>query len=514
MSGYQHYVENPYVLNFIALWSMTFSLTGLLCRVFSIDTYLGLRVIHLVYVVLMQTAVYLYLRRYLKTRYIIAGLVLATLAHFGSYTEMNYNDYSAGLFMLSVMSFHHGITVDKRRYVLIAGALAGAAFFFRVVNVTLIVLPLLSCIVSCRWQSAMGRGARVAWFAVGYVAGAALMVGAMAVDGTLGAFAQTVGDLFSISSEGRSPHGFITVIMSVLMLYKGEVAGFSVVLVVALLMFCAFLKLKGIVRFAMLAVLSVSVVACIYFGESPANITVGLCLLALALVCVGNRHRADFASLYVLSMIVPMVMPIGSNAGPDFYGKDVCFLSLPMAVAVVAEWPMSSSYTQSCRRAMLLAFASICVAMLYTNVKRPQMEEGNRLQCLYRVNSPLTGPILTTKENADMHNNLISELQPIVPRGSYMICTFSQTAVSLLGCKMWAIIHTEFSSDRMNARYIAVAYRHSGELPYLLLRKSTITDHERYVLQCLESIRPYGKVWESGDFVLLKDVSGDRLQKG
>lgn len=112
MSGYQHYVENPYVLNFIALWSMTFSLTGLLCRVFSIDTYLGLRVIHLVYVVLMQTAVYLYLRRYIKTRYIIAGLVLATLAHFGSYTEMNYNDYSAGLFMLSVMSFHHGITVD------------------------------------------------------------------------------------------------------------------------------------------------------------------------------------------------------------------------------------------------------------------------------------------------------------------------------------------------------------------------------------------------------------------
>ena len=59
MSGYQHFTDEPYVSYFLGQWLLSFQLTSWLCKAFSIDSYLGLRVLHLIFVVLSQTVIYL-----------------------------------------------------------------------------------------------------------------------------------------------------------------------------------------------------------------------------------------------------------------------------------------------------------------------------------------------------------------------------------------------------------------------------------------------------------------------
>ena len=219
-----------------------------------------------------------------------------------------------------------------------------------------------------------------------------------------------------------------------------------------------------------------------------------------------GNYGADMANLYALSLLVPMVMPIGSNAGPDFYGKDVCFLSLPLAVYIIRESRLYGRFHDACMKAMSVLFVAISCTMVYVNINRPQMEDGNRLQCLYQAGGGTVSHILTTKDNADMHKYIFKTLKPVVPPGSYLVCNFSQLVVSMLECKMWGVTVPRFSSNMMNERYISVAYKHTGKLPFLLLDKHNANDADLHVRKCLERIRPYRTVWEDERFVLLKDV--------
>lgn len=506
MSGYQHFNEEPYTLYYLGQWLMTYSFSGWLCDVLSINSFLGLRVLHLVYVMFLQTVVYLYLRRYIPCKYIVVGLSLATLAHFGSYTEINYNDYSSGLLTLAVLAYHKGLSGCKAALLAVGGVISATAFFFRIVNITFVIVPFLSWALSYRYATGVSVKRQFAWFFAGYAAGLAAMSGIMAANGTFGVFMLTLVDIVSIGGNADDPHSIKSVILSTWSLYKGEVGGFSVVLLAAVAMVLAFERLQGWGRTAAVAFLAFMICFSINFWEPPSNITIGMCICALVVMFFSGNYGADMANLYALSLLVPMVMPIGSNAGPDFYGKDVCFLSLPLAVYIIRESRLYGRFHDACMKAMSVLFVAISCTMVYVNINRPQMEDGNRLQCLYQAGGGTVSHILTTKDNADMHKYIFKTLKPVVPPGSYLVCNFSQLVVSMLECKMWGVTVPRFSSNMMNERYISVAYKHTGKLPFLLLDKHNANDADLHVRKCLERIRPYRTVWEDERFVLLKDV--------
>lgn len=162
-----------------------------------------------------------------------------------------------------------------------------------------------------------------------------------------------------------------------------------------------------------------------------------------------------------------------------------------------------------------LAFVAVCMGMVYTNIFRPMMEDGNRPACLHTVDSKLTGPIMTTKENADTHNHLIKHVKPFLPDGSYLISDGSLTAISLLGCRPYAVFSTVFSADAMNERYIRFAFNHTHRLPYYLADAEAQNEKNLFVLNCLKTISPYKAVWTDGRFTLWKPETdnGERKQK-
>lgn len=504
MSGYQHFNDDPYVSYFLGQWLLSFNLTSALCRLFSINTYLGLRILHLLFIIISQTVIYFYLKRYINRHFIISGLLLATLAHFGSYTEINYNDYSVGLLTLSIMAYHYGYANNRMKAIILSGILAGVSFYFRIVNVTFIGIPFLAWLISHRYKSAIKTRNQFFGFFSGIIAACCTTTVLLYYNGMLDVFTMTMTDLFTRSSDPQDPHGVKAIIINLYDLYKGQIQGFSVIALLTFLIAFNYIKNKGAIRTIITIVLSLLIIPNIYLWESPSNITVGICLSALFFLFAGRDVNPQTASLYLLSLFIPVIFPIGSNAGPDFYGKDMCFLTLPVALCIIGEGigTLKAEYRKAAYKALHISFAFICIAMIYTNINRPMMEEGTRAQCRYTINSPLTKHIYTTEENASLNNYLIDKVKPLIPAQSYLICNFSIPMISLLECKPYAVYSTVFTSNVMNRRYIDAAYKHSRLLPYLLIDQDNNSDKDKYVEDYLYGIKPYRTIWTDGRYVL------------
>lgn len=504
MSGYQHFNDDPYVSYFLGQWLLSFNLTSALCRLFSINTYLGLRILHLLFIIISQTVIYFYLKRYINRHFIISGLLLATLAHFGSYTEINYNDYSVGLLTLSIMAYHYGYANNRMKAIILSGILAGVSFYFRIVNVTFISIPFLAWLISHRYKSAIKTRNQFFGFFSGIIAACCTTTVLLYCNGMLDVFTMTLTDLFTRSSDPQDPHGVKAIIINLYDLYKGQIQGFSVIALLTFLIAFNDIKNKGAIRTIITIVLSLLIIPNIYLWESPSNITVGICLSALFFLFAGRDVNPQTASLYLLSLFIPVIFPIGSNAGPDFYGKDMCFLTLPVALCIIGEGigTLKAEYRKAAYKALHISFAFICIAMIYTNINRPMMEEGTRAQCRYTINSPLTKHIYTTEENASLNNYLIDKVKPLIPAQSYLICNFSIPMISLLECKPYAVYSTVFTSNVMNRRYIDAAYKHSRLLPYLLIDQDNNSDKDKYVEDYLYGIKPYRTIWTDGRYVL------------
>lgn len=504
MSGYQHFNDDPYVSYFLGQWLLSFNLTSALCRLFSINTYLGLRILHLLFIIISQTVIYFYLKRYINRHFIISGLLLATLAHFGSYTEINYNDYSVGLLTLSIMAYHYGYANNRMKAIILSGILAGVSFYFRIVNITFIGIPFLAWLISHRYKSAIKTRNQFLAFFSGIIAACCATTVLLYCNGMLDVFTMTLTDLFTRSSDPQDPHGVKAIIINLYDLYKGQIQGFSVIALLTFLIAFNDIKNKGAIRTIITIVLSLLIIPNIYLWESPSNITVGICLSALFFLFAGRDVNPQTDSLYLLSLFIPVIFPIGSNAGPDFYGKDMCFLTLPVALCIIGEGigTLKAEYRKAAYKALHISFAFICMAMIYTNINRPMMEEGTRAQCRYTINSPLTKHIYTTEENASLNNYLIDKVKPLIPAQSYLICNFSIPMISLLDCKPYAVYSTVFTSNVMNRRYIDAAYKHSGRLPYLLIDQDNNSDKDKYVEDYLYGIKPYRTIWTDGRYVL------------
>ena len=106
LSGYQYFNDDPFASYFLAQWYLTFRFLGFVCNVLGIDTYLGLRILRTIFLLVFQTIIYLYLRKSIKTKYIIAGMAMTTLAQYGAYSEINYNDLSIFMLVCAILLYH------------------------------------------------------------------------------------------------------------------------------------------------------------------------------------------------------------------------------------------------------------------------------------------------------------------------------------------------------------------------------------------------------------------------
>ncbi|RUL60254.1 glycosyltransferase family protein [Prevotella koreensis] len=528
ISGYQHFNSDPYTTCFLGRWYLTFHLLGAICNLFGIDTLLGLRLLRIVMLLVLQTIIYLYLRKLIKTKHIIAGLAITMFAQYGAYSEINYNDLSVFMLVCAILLYHKGLHSDNRPLVsiILSGVVVGISFFFRLVNLSFILLPFFTIIISLFY------GIKVAWlkhtvaFFLGVAVGCLIVVGIAWVDGTAGVLQITVSDLIHISGDSSDPHNMRSIIRYYLEDILGEI---KMSLFIAFVMYgfiLANLQVGKRLLHVAYCILAAAIIIVVWQDGISANTTVGFCLAALLLDIFSrksfsthpsflNPQRSSLnvqrSTLIALSFFIPLILPIGSNGTSQFYGQCLCILALPLAVSIIARGEKKPSFRTG-TTAVRYIIVSICIGLTVTNIFRPMMEDGNRIECRYTIDSKATRFLLTNKENADLNNKMVKEVKPIIPSGSHLICNFSITMISVLECKPYGIFSEIFSTNRTAERYLRIAHEKGIEgkqLPYLLVDEDQETDDFRHVRKILSSMSPYEEVWRSDNYVLLKPMKGN-----
>ncbi|MEE3385962.1 MAG: hypothetical protein VZR36_12895 [Prevotella sp.] len=573
LSGYQHFNDDPFASYFLAQWYLTFRSLGFVCNALGIDTFLGLRILRTLFLLVFQTIIYLYLRKSIKTKYIIGGMAMTTLAQYGAYSEINYNDLSIFLLVCAILLYHKAITQAKQPndqttnysspkgglvWVFLSGFLIGISIFLRLVNLTFLALPFFAIIVCLYYKKQVSWWRHLACFFFGVVVGSALILGIAWVDGTFGVLQQTFSDLVSISTDSADKHSFGMIVRFYL---------YDVLAEVKMSLFIAFViygfiiartqASRKLIHLAY-ALLSAVIIYVVWQDGKAGNITVGFCLSLFLLDFFTQRlitqsskfkvpldPKGRFHSeaekecskskvppkrpndqahsprggwvgvLYTLAMFIPLVFPFGSNGTNQFYGQMLCILAMPLAVATLMRGSSlkvhnSKFKVQSSKLAGIYIIAAICIGMTVTNVLRPMMEDGNRLQCRYTIDSHATGPLLTNEDNAALHNRMVREVKPLIPQGSHLICNFSITMISVLECRPYAIFADGYSTPERAEQYLHAAYERSRDgkqLPFLLVDEESETDCFRHIRTVLSSLAPYEEIWRSENYVLLKPTN-------
>ena len=544
LSGYQYFNDDPFASYFLAQWYLTFRSLGFICNALGIDTFLGLRILRTLFLLVFQTIIYLYLRKSIKTKYIIAGMAMTTLAQYGAYSEINYNDLSIFLLVCAILLYHKAITQAKQPndqttnysspkgglvWVFLSGFLIGISIFLRLVNLTFLALPFFAIIVCLYYKKQVSWWRQLVCFFLGAVVSSALILGIAWADGTFGVLQQTFSDLVSISTDSADKHSFGMIVRFYL---------YDVLAEVKMSLFIAFViygfiiartqASRKLIHLAY-ALLSAVIIYVVWQDGKAGNITVGFCLSLFLLDFFSNNPRFSLGHkltsprggqvgvplLYTLAMFIPLVFPFGSNGTNQFYGQMLCILAMPLAVATLMRGSslkvQSSKFkVQSSKLAGIYIIAAICIGMTVTNVLRPMMEDGNRLQCRYTIDSHATGPLLTNEDNAALHNRMVREVKPLIPQGSHLICNFSITMISVLECRPYAIFADGYSTPERAEQYLHAAYERSRDgkqLPFLLVDEESETDCFRHIRNVLSTFSPYKEIWRSENYVLLKPTN-------
>ena len=544
LSGYQYFNDDPFASYFLAQWYLTFRSLGFICNALGIDTFLGLRILRTLFLLVFQTIIYLYLRKSIKTKYIIAGMAMTTLAQYGAYSEINYNDLSIFLLVCAILLYHKAIAQAKQPndqttnysspkgelvWVFLSGFLIGISIFLRLVNLTFLALPFFAIIVCLYYKTQVSWWRHLACFFFGVVVGSALILGIAWADGTFGVLQQTFSDLVSISTDKTDKHSFGMIVRFYL---------YDVLAEVKMSLFIAFViygfiiartqASRKLIHLAY-ALLSAVIIYVVWQDGKAGNIAVGFCLSLFLLDFFSNNPRFSLGQkltsprggqvgvplLYALAMFIPLVFPFGSNGTNQFYGQMLCILAMPLAVATLMRGSSlkvqgSKFKVQSSKLAGIYIIAAICIGMTVTNVLRPMMEDGNRLQCRYTIDSHATGPLLTNEDNAALHNRMVREVKPLIPQGSHLICNFSITMISVLECRPYAIFADGYSTPERAEQYLHAAYERSRDgkqLPFLLVDEESETDCFRHIRNVLSTFSPYKEIWRSENYVLLKPTN-------
>ena len=493
LAGYQHFNDEPITNYYLSQWILTYNVTGAICSWINSYNVVTLRLIHVGLTAIMVAIIALSLHRRIPVRYVFAGLALAVIGMTEGYMEVNYNDYSVALLVGAVIMIDKGR--EKRIYYAVSGLLIGMAFFFRIVNIAFVLLPIYAIVISklSRTDSPSIKD-WIAWVG-GLAAGIGLIEVGLIATGYFDSFRLALADLTKIGSDCDDPHSIKAVLIALYSYYKSVAASSCLFICIAGLFVWAHNRWQAKQRMTAFAILSAVMIVDIYFWEPAASILIAI---SVAAVVTATDRKSDIYRLLLLALFVPIVYPIGSNGGITFFGQYLCLLPVPIAVSMLIE------RFKRQKSALIVAYIAISIAFMTIIVKREMMEEGSIADCQTAVDSNMAKGIYSSSNLANDYNMLLRELPQFVPVGSYMITNYPLPIISLTGCKPYGVYSDVFTSHEMNKRYIDVAFGQTHTLPYILI--NTNEERETFTRTCdyLYSKGKYENVWERDNYKLMK----------
>ena len=408
---------------------------------------------------------YHFLKKFFDRKFIFFGLCIAFFLNDFGFLAFYHNHLTAFINALVVVVLFNALKKESKKHFLAAGILVGINVFVRIPNLLLISFGLvlffnklfvrnhLSWSTTFRFLSFYGLGVLIGFFVV-FILQLAL--------GHLSLMKEAIATLFQFSQASDSDHNLLRMIKIELFNYYTITKFMAVLLFLAVVFSFCFKKICNYKPLVVVLYVVLFFVFSFLIFNGGIRFVYAFCTLILTYVLLSKKENDAFRLLAFLSLLMMYVTPLGSSEGIYNTGYICLWIALPFSIVFLAtklsfNSPfISISINQKPFRLFVLVFVGAALmTKAYLIVYNAYFDYGPRWHKTHAINSDFAKGIYTTKEKADIINDLLVVLPNFVKPGDLlltydsipMIHFFTQTRPFMYNPWVWIYDGYSFSKQ-------------------------------------------------------------------
>ncbi|MFN4150394.1 MAG: hypothetical protein ACK4IX_05580, partial [Candidatus Sericytochromatia bacterium] len=505
--NYQQIFKNPENISYSFIIWLSNIIGGLWIKFFEPLGLLGLNLsgIIVIYVTLLLT--YFTLKKYIETSLLLFSLLISEIYIYLYNYTVNYNNLTSLFFILSVYLLQKSLEKEKFIYTFLSSIVLSSSIFVRLPNILGFCFILAINIYLFLSNKDKKNYLYINLiFILGYISGILANLFVMFNLNQLDIFYYSLGILSNKASTSGSTHS----INDLVFLFSKEyffmfVLGFSY-LIGTLLIPKLFRSEKLINLIVFISLLSQSLLFWFYYRNTyHANILVLCFFLTITLIISFFIEKNNlYKNIIFLSLIMLVITPLGSNNGilNSTFGM---WLAIPIVCNQINKIKFISIKSKLFGNNEILKFNnkdvqvikcfllySLLLSSLIYSIRFTYRDSPNRFLMTYPLKSNMLFGIYTTKERADVLNELLLEIGKYVKEGDYLL-TFSDlplinfvTKTNPYGKNSWLNLYEGNKLEKILTEESSLKDR---ALPVILLNKYHVASYNWPI----EKVEPYGR---------------------
>ncbi|MGC1471732.1 MAG: hypothetical protein WA775_03980 [Psychroserpens sp.] len=435
LTFYQQFFNAPQSVEYCFVYWLSGLVGGLWYLLFEDGGILWFRVLTIVFNTATFMMCYSILKPHMSRAYILLGLTMVLFVNDFGFLAFYHNHLTAFLAILSVYVLIEGLHKTNLWLLGFSGLILGVNIFSRLPNITLLIFVLVIPYgyIILRKKHVKTCITPIVTMLLGVVLGIMLVIGLMKSLHQWEIMENAFKVLFSLGKTDDSGHNIITLIRVIKNNYVAIVyEGCKLMLLIFTL-----LGLYKILKYNKIRKVVVPMIALILFVVLFAKGDIYIIYVFGLLGCLGvlltTQKTEGIKMIAFLALLIMIFLPLGSGGGVHSSGYICIWLAIPfffqflsqiMTVRMSTEIA-SKTYTCSIDN-QLVKPLFVIIAMSYFGYKGYSMsqqayfDKGNRLVKTATINNKFAKGIYTTRERADIINDVLQELEKHVQPDDYL----------------------------------------------------------------------------------------------
>ncbi|MBC3844827.1 glycosyltransferase family 39 protein [Winogradskyella echinorum] len=517
MTFYQQFYNHPETVEYNFAFYLTGIIGGLWYELFPTGGILSFRILAMLCMVSTFVVSYKILSKYMPKNYAIIGLLMILFVNDFGYVAFYYNQLSAFFAVLIIYFLLKGINEKHKLSLLIAGGLTAINVFSRLPNITLFAFSLVFPIQLLWTKSIKAKY----WLNQLLVYGCGVVIGFGIIYMVLVALGHTHimhNAILGILDKGQntgSNHNFSKLLLVYIKEYGLIIKSFLKLIIVFAILSSIGKVLSGASKFIGY-ILGVILFACVF------RINAIYSLYALGIIgCLSllflNKVKPNYKTLCLLALIMMLFLPLGSDGGIHNAGYVCVWLAFPIffyAIEFINDAFFNLEANNfSLRKMKLLSvvpymIVGFFILKAYNISYEAYFDKGSRIYKVFSVKNDLAKGIYTTKERAQIFNELLSELEKYISRDDYLLAYDKIPMVNFLTqTKPYMYISWVWVYDGvMFKKQLHRAEEEIGVLPVVVQQKfETIGTFSEPVLDYLSEEKEESYRYNKGRVIAMND---------
>lgn len=434
LTFYQQIFDHPETVEYNFVFYFTGLVGGLWYQLFPNGGVLAFRILAALTITSIFYISYSILKYYISRTAAIAGsLMVMFVADFG-YLSFYYNHFSALITVSIVYFLMRGLTNDRSLFFALAGGLTAINIFARLPNFTLLALILVIPLYHLWFKEGNSKKfplKQLLMYGLGVLLGLCLSFLIIYSLGHEDVFQKSLKGIFN-KGQNDSNHNLFTLFK----VYVGNYVLIAKKAIKLLLLLAGLIILKPYFKrnnFMQGIWYVVGIAGFIYvFNYKTIYAIYALnCVMCLVYILTKTRGSKAFNSLLFLAFAVMILQPLGSDGGVNNVGYMSIWLMLPISLYLLNKisysklfpffkWSSDISSTLN-QRVLLPVLIGFALTRINSIAHNAYFDPGSRLEKTYGIDSQLASGIYTTKERAEITNEILEALDEFVQKGDYLL---------------------------------------------------------------------------------------------